>query len=108
MAKKEIIIRGGKSALADLGFADAEEISAKIQLAVKANKLIEGRGLKQKAAAKVLGISQGNVSALVNYKLDAFSTERLMTFLNALGHDVEIRVKRKPAHRPAQVTVIAA
>jgi hypothetical protein len=36
------------------------------------------------------------VSALVNYRLEGFSVERLMNFLNALDRDVEIVIRKKP------------
>jgi predicted XRE-type DNA-binding protein len=52
-------------------------------------------GLSQTAAAEILQINQPNISALVNYRLSGFSVERLIHFLNALGRDVEI-VIRKP------------
>ncbi len=41
----------------------------------------------------MLSINQPKVSALLRYKLDGFSVERLMNFLTALGHDVEIVIK---------------
>jgi predicted XRE-type DNA-binding protein len=41
----------------------------------------------------VLGIPQPKVSALVNYRLDHFSVEKLMSFLNALEQDVEIVIR---------------
>jgi predicted XRE-type DNA-binding protein len=67
------------------------------------------RHLTQAAAAELLGISQPKVSALVNYKLDGFSVERLMTFLTALDRDIEIVVRKKPrSRRAARISVIAA
>lgn len=39
-----------------------------------------------------LGIKQPNVSLLMHNRAGIFSVERLMDFLTALGHDVEIRV----------------
>lgn len=56
----------------------------------------------------MLGINQPKVSALVNYKLEGFSVERLMRFLLKLGHDVEIVVKAKPRYRAARIAVKAA
>jgi Helix-turn-helix domain len=45
----------------------------------------------------------------VNYKLDGFSVERLMTFLTALDRDIEIVVRKKPrSRRAARISVIAA
>jgi hypothetical protein len=52
-------------------------------------------------------LSQPRVLALRNYKLAGFSIERLMTFLTALGHDVEIVIRNKPrrANPPASVSL---
>ena len=55
-----------------------------------------------------LGINQPKVSALLHYKLEGFSVERLMCFLVALGQDVEIVVKAKPRSRSARIAVSAA
>jgi hypothetical protein len=48
------------------------------------------------------------VSALANYKLEGFSVERLMHFLNALGRDVEIVIRSKPRSRRAAQTFVTA
>lgn len=58
--------------------------------------------------AAALGINQPKVSALLHYKLEGFSVERLMRFLVALGQDVEIVVKAKPRSRSARIAVCAA
>jgi len=78
---------------ADLGLPDAEELDVKVRLAAEIVRLIDARGLSQVAAAAALNINQPKVSALKHYKLDGFSVERLMTFLLALGQDVEIRIR---------------
>jgi hypothetical protein len=43
------------------------------------------------------------LSALLKRKLDGFSVERLIHFLNALGQDVDIVVRPKPANRKAAI-----
>jgi hypothetical protein len=49
------------------------------------------------------------VSALKHYKLEGFSVERLMTFLTALGSDIEIRVHLpKRSSSPGRILVNAA
>lgn len=78
---------------ADLGLPDADERQTKTRLAMAVNDLIRQRGLKQTAAAALLGIAQPKVSALANYRLDQFSVEKLMTFLNALDQDVQIVIR---------------
>lgn len=94
---------------ADLGLPNAEEQLAKVRLAVLIQRAIKARRLSQTVAAKILGVSQPKVSALVNYELNGFSVERLMNFLNALGHDVEIVVHRgRRTRKPGRTSVIAA
>jgi predicted XRE-type DNA-binding protein len=106
---REGVIRGTKNVFADLGFADADERQTKLRLAFALNQILERRGLTQAAAAKALGVNQPKVSALIRYKLDGFSVERLMGFLTSLDRDVEIVIKRKPRSRAvARISVIAA
>jgi len=94
---------------ADLGLADAEERQTKVRLALAINQILHQRGLSQADAARRLGVNQPKVSALSNYRLDGFSVERLMHFLNALGRDVEIVIRRKPrSRRVARIFVNAA
>lgn len=103
------ITRGSGNVFADLGFADAEERQTKVRLAVEINSILERRRITQAAAAALLGITQPKVSALVNYKLDGFSVEKLMTLLTALDRDVRIVIRRKPRSRPTgRITVVAA
>ena len=99
---------GSGSAFVDLGFQDAEERSTKVALAVEILRILEERGLTQMAAAKLVGVNQPKVSALVNYRLDGFSVERLMTFLTALGRDVDITIRpRRSARTPGRIQVAA-
>jgi predicted XRE-type DNA-binding protein len=77
---------------ADLGLANSDELLIKAELVRQISNLIDARRLTQAEAAKILGIDQPKVSALLNGKLSGFSTDRLFRFLNALGSDVEIRV----------------
>ena len=98
-ARDEAVIHGSTNVFVDLGFADAEERQTKLRLAFAINQILEEGRHSQTAAAALLKVNQPKVSALKNYKLDGFSVERLMTFLIALGQDVEIRIKADPAPR---------
>jgi predicted XRE-type DNA-binding protein len=93
---------------ADLGLDAPEEALAKAELTAKISEIIEAKGLTQAAAAKVLGIDQPKVSALLRGKLTGFSTERLIKFLNALGRDVEIVVKDRSRRGPGHLQVVLA
>ena len=77
---------------ADLGLANSDELLIKAELVRQISNAIDASRLTQAEAARMLGIDQPKVSALLNGKLSGFSTDRLFRFLNALGSDVEIRV----------------
>jgi predicted XRE-type DNA-binding protein len=91
--------RSSGNVFADLGLPDAKERLAKAELARRIGEIIAARRLTQVEAATLLGIDQPKVSALVRGRLQAFSLERLMRFLNVLGRDVEIVVKPKARGR---------
>ncbi|MEO8661749.1 MAG: helix-turn-helix transcriptional regulator [Bryobacteraceae bacterium] len=78
---------------ADLGLPDADEHLIKAGLVVRIDKTIRQRKLTQAAAAELMGIDQPKVSAMLGGQFRGYSVERLMRFLVALGHDVEIVVK---------------
>jgi predicted XRE-type DNA-binding protein len=65
----------------------------KARLTLQIYSIIKDRGLTQAEAAKLLGIQQPHVSALVRNRSGNFSVGRLIDFLTALGQDVEIIVK---------------
>jgi len=87
------ITEGSTNVFADLGLVDAGDRQTKTQLAMAVNALLKERRIKQTDAAGILGVPQSKVSALANYRLDQFSVEKLMGFLNALNHDVEIVIR---------------
>lgn len=99
--------KGTDDVLADLGFDDAEELSAKAVLAVKLNELIEGRGLNQTEVAAITGMTQPKVSQVRCYKLQNISLERLMQALVSLDQQVEITVKPARRAHAAGITVAA-
>lgn len=81
---------------ADLGLDNPEELSLKSTLVMCINSIVKHSHLTQVQAAKVLGISQPQVSDLARGRLDHFSVERLLKLLNALNRDVDIVIKKKP------------
>ncbi len=95
--------RSSGNVFADLGLAEPEELKTKLVLAVRLNERIKALGLKQAEVAKRLGIAQPNVSALVNYRLDNFSSEKLLEFFNALGYDVDLLIR--PSHAKGRGTM---
>jgi predicted XRE-type DNA-binding protein len=105
---KASITPSSGNVFADLQLPDAEEKQTKVRLAVTINRIIEDARLSQRAASEALKVNQPQISALANYRLDGFSVERLMNFLNALGRDVEIVIRKAPGRRAPKIRVTAA
>ena len=108
MAKNTNIARGSGNVFADLGLIDASERQTKTRLALALNRIIKDQNLKQIDAARLLGVPQPKISALINYRLDGFSVEKLMEFIVALGCDVEIIVRPTRGSDAARVMVLEA
>jgi predicted XRE-type DNA-binding protein len=101
-----VIEESSGNVFADLGLRNPEELLAKAELVQRICDIIADRKLTQIKAAKVLGIDQPKVSALMRGKLDGFSTDRLFRFLNALGNDVEIIIRPARRGREADTRVV--
>lgn len=85
---------------ADLGLPRADELQAKAALAVQIASIVSHRHLTQAETARILVTGQPKVSELLAGRLDGFSIERLIRYLNALDRDVQIVVSPKPRSRP--------
>ncbi|MDR1163647.1 MAG: helix-turn-helix domain-containing protein [Candidatus Accumulibacter sp.] len=98
--------QGTDNVLMDLGFDDAEELTAKAALALKLNTLIKQRGLNQMEAAVITGMTQPKLSQVRHYKLQNISLERLMQALVSLDQQVKIVVQ--PARRANAPGILVA
>lgn len=108
-SKRKIAVKHGSgNVFADLGFPDAAERQAKVRLALELVKILRARKLRQVDAARILGVPQPKISALMNYRLDGFSVEKLMEFLTSLERDVEIVIRPRAARSGSgQISVVA-
>ena len=97
--------KGIENVLVDLGFEDAEELTAKASLAVKLNELVERRGLSQTEVAAITGMTQPKVSQVRRCKLQNISLARLMQALVSLDQRVEIIVRPARRAHGAGITV---
>lgn len=83
----------------DLGFSheEAEHLLVRTDLMIQTQKLLASRGLTQKAAAKLLGVTQPRVSDLLRGRIDLFSTDALIDMVARLGARVRLTIKVRPA-----------
>lgn len=97
---------GSGNVFADMGLSNPEDRLVKARLASRIYDVLEARGWTQKHTAKVLGVSQPDVSKVSRGQVREFSVSRLMDFLAKLDNRVTITVSSDEL--PTQEIVIAA
>lgn len=82
----------------DLGFPpqEAEYLRVRSRLMIEIIRIIRSRGLKQKVAAELFGVSQPRISDLTRGKIDAFTIDSLVNMLAHAGVSVDVSVRAAP------------
>ena len=106
--QKEIEVTASSSNVyVDTGHPNPEEALAKAELAILISSAIKRKKLTQKQAAKLIGVDQPKVSAIIRGQLSGFTIDRLFRFLMALGMDIIIEVKSHTSRTsPVNIQVI--
>jgi predicted XRE-type DNA-binding protein len=106
MRKRKIQAPKSNSNLfADLKLPDAEGLLLKSGIVIELHRLIKERGLTQVKAAKLLGITQPDLSHLLRGDFDDYSAERLMKMLTMFEQDIEIVMKpHRQSGKPGRIT----
>lgn len=100
---------GSGNIFADLGIKNPEEALLKARVAGEIHRIIESRNLTQAEAAKIVGIAQPKMNDVLRGRLSGYSMERLLRMVNALGHDVEVKIsRRRHVHTPGVFKIKAA
>lgn len=100
---------GSGNIFADLGLPEAEETLLKAQVVTVLHRLIKARKLTQTAAAKIIGISQPDLSHILHGQFRGWSVERLMRMLTAFEQDIEITIRpHDRTGKAGSITVNAA
>ncbi len=97
-SKKLTIAPSSGNVFRDLGFRreEAEHLLVRADLMIQVQKLIASCCLKQRAAAKIFGVTQPRVSDLLRERIDLFSNDALIDMLARLGTSVRFTVKVRP------------
>ena len=90
---QQTIAPKGRSVLDELNLGSA--FVAKAKLAIQISKSIAEMKLSQREAAKRLPLSQPKLSLVTRGKLEGISQAMLEECLQALGHDIEIKISRR-------------
>lgn len=108
MRKESIEIeRSSGNVFADLGLPGADAHMLKAEIVAQIDKVIRERRLKQVEAARLLGLSQPDVSRLLRGNFREYSLERLLRLLARLGHDVDIVIRDVNSNRTGRLRVAA-
>jgi predicted XRE-type DNA-binding protein len=101
------VVEGSGNVFADLGVRNSEQELLKAHLTLQIHAILKTSGKKQAEIAKLLGVRQPQVSLLMRNRVGNFSVGRLMEFLTALRHDVQI-VVRPTRHAHGVLSVVSA
>jgi predicted XRE-type DNA-binding protein len=104
----KMIEESSGNVFADIGLPNSEQELLKAKLTIQVHRLLKKRQLAQTDAAKLLGTTQPQISALLNLKPVSVSIGRLLEFLTILGQDIEVTVKPAPKKRAGHVVVKVA
>ncbi|HMW89618.1 MAG TPA: helix-turn-helix transcriptional regulator [Candidatus Obscuribacter sp.] len=102
------IKRGGNNLFADLGYSDPDTHLLKAQLVSRIDEIIANNQLTQVQAAKLMGISQPDVSRLLKGQFRDVSLERIIRMLTRLGCEVDIVLKTPGRKRSSLVIHLRA
>ena len=92
MSEELELIRGSGNVYRDLGWPDAEVRQMRVNLAAEIIRELRERRLSQRKAAELTGLAQPDISRIKNADLKGFTLDRLVTVLNRLNRQIELRV----------------
>jgi predicted XRE-type DNA-binding protein len=96
MSEKLKVERGSGNIFLDIGFdkVEAENLKLRSALMMRIEDWVTASGLTQAAAAKVLGLTQPRLNALLKGKIGLFSLDALVNVASKAGLSVRLVVKK--------------
>ena len=85
--------RGSGNVFADLDLPDADTHLLKAELVSRIDDIIRHRSITRAEAARAFGLPRPELSRLLCGEFRAYSLERLLHFLMALGCDIDIVIR---------------
>jgi predicted XRE-type DNA-binding protein len=91
----EHVTPAGANIFLDLGFppGEAENLKIRADLMSEIMEIIRGRGMKQKHAAELFGVSQPRISELMRGRINEFSIDSLINMLAHAGMTVDVSIR---------------
>ncbi len=91
------MVHGSGNIFRDFGDPGADVKQTKGILAAKIIGILDDRKLSTRKAQALTGIDQSEFVRIRNANLDRFTIDRLITIINKLDHQVDVRVEVHPA-----------
>ena len=88
--------RGSGNVFRDLGYKNADVEQLKAILAAEIIKALDRDRLTVRAAHDRTGIAAADFSRIRNADLRRFTADRLMSIINRLGSQVEVKIRVRP------------
>ena len=95
-AEKIEFVHGSGNVFRDLGHPNADIEQLKAVLAAKIIKAMDRQKLSVRAAQAQTRIAAADFSRIRNGDLDRFTVDRLMTIINRLGSQIDVKVTLRP------------
>ncbi len=96
MSEKLKMERGSGNIFLDVGFdkVEAENLRLRAALMMRIEDWVKASGLTQAAAAKVLGLTQPRLNAMLKGRIHLFSLDALVNVASKAGLSVRLVVKK--------------
>ena len=104
----EGIEEGSGDVFADLGLPDADACLLKSGIVIRIDRILRRRRLTNRKAAKLLGLSQSELSRLLQGHFEEYPVDSLLQLLMVLGQDVGIVVHSSKSRGPGRLSLKVA
>jgi predicted XRE-type DNA-binding protein len=99
-------INGSGNVFTDLELDDADELFTRGKIGIQVIRLLKQRNLKQREIGKLLGLSQPEVSHLMNGEFQRFSEGKLISFLKRLDAEITLHIRDRHLTNESSETLI--
>ncbi len=103
--KSEAIYKMSDNIYSDLGFPEPEVYYYKSKLAMNILDIVEDQDISGDQLESLLALSKKSVNDLIHGRFSQFTTEQLLYFLNTLGRDIDIIIKKTDSELVGQISV---
>jgi predicted XRE-type DNA-binding protein len=100
------VLIGSDHVFTDLELDDADELFTRGKIGIQVIRLLKQLNLKQREIGKLLGLSQPEVSHLMNGEFQRFSEGKLISFLKRLDAEITLHIRDRHLTNESSETLI--